>query len=209
MTEKLSNYILDNFLYKGEQIEGDNREIMLFGITRILEDLPKYAAIFAIALVFKLFEPILIVLGVTVLYKTFIGGAHARTNSQCFVFSLMFFYTPVIISKYLVNVQNISYLLQIFTFIVSIYVILKIVPADTEEIPILNKNKRKKMKISAFIMLSIIYVISIFFIKDIYTKNIIILTMLIIDTFTMKFMYKFLKCKYSYESDEFKEYFLK
>lgn len=207
MTEKIGNYILDNFLYRGEKIEGENREIMLFGITRILEDLPKYVIIFAIALLFKLLEPILIVLAVTVLYKTLVGGAHARTNLQCFIFSLMFFYTPIIVSKYLINIPNISYLLQLFTFIISIYVILRAVPADTEEIPILNKKKRKKMKISAFVILSCIYIISIFFIKDIYTKNIIIVTVLIIDIFTMKFVYRLLKCKYSYESDEFKENF--
>ena len=32
MVEKMSGYIVDNVLYKGEKIEGDQREIMMFGI---------------------------------------------------------------------------------------------------------------------------------------------------------------------------------
>ena len=50
MVEKMSEYIIDNFLYKGENISGDEREVMSFGITRILEDIPKYTAIFFISL---------------------------------------------------------------------------------------------------------------------------------------------------------------
>ena len=42
MVDKISNYILDNLLYKDEKVEGDEREIMLFGVTRIVEDIPKY-----------------------------------------------------------------------------------------------------------------------------------------------------------------------
>ena len=46
MVDKISNYILDNILYKNEKIEGDKREVMLFGVTRIVEDIPKYLIIF-------------------------------------------------------------------------------------------------------------------------------------------------------------------
>ena len=32
MVDKVSNYLLDHFLYRGETVEGNEREIMLFGI---------------------------------------------------------------------------------------------------------------------------------------------------------------------------------
>ena len=50
MVEKVSNYLLDNFLYRGEKVEGDEREIMLFGITRVVEDIPKYLFVFIVGL---------------------------------------------------------------------------------------------------------------------------------------------------------------
>ena len=59
MVDKISNYILDNVLYKNEKIEGDSREIMLFGITRIVEDVPKYIVILAIGLIYNIIDLIL------------------------------------------------------------------------------------------------------------------------------------------------------
>ena len=53
MVEKMSSYIVDNMLFKGETIDSDKREVMMFGITRILEDVPKYVLIFLIALFFN------------------------------------------------------------------------------------------------------------------------------------------------------------
>ena len=73
MTEKISNYLLDNFLYKGEKIEGDQREVMLFGTTRILEDLPKYLFVFIVSLFFHILPQVGIVMAVTVLFKIVVG----------------------------------------------------------------------------------------------------------------------------------------
>ena len=160
MTEKISNYLLDNFLYKGEKIEGDQREVMLFGITRILEDLPKYLFVFIVSLFFHILPQVGIVMAVTVLYKIVVGGAHARTNTECFIYTSLYFFIPVIIGKF-VNVSSVFiYIAAAIIYLYSLFVVYKHVPADTEEIPILNKEKRKKYKIYALIFLTLIYVAS-------------------------------------------------
>lgn len=208
MTEKISNYLLDNFLYKGEKLEGEKREVMLFGITRILEDIPKYLFIFIVGLFLHLLPQLGVVMSVTILYKVVIGGAHARTNIECLIYTSLYFFIPVIISKF-VNVSNIYiYLTAALIYLYSLFVIYKHVPADTEEIPILNKKKRKKYKIYALILLTLIYVASFIIFKfNSEIPKIIFSTVFLINFFTSKFMYKILRCKHSYESDEFKEYY--
>lgn len=208
MTEKISNYLLDNFLYKGEEIDGDKREVMLFGITRILEDLPKYLFVLIVSIFLHILPQVGIVMAVTVLYKVVIGGAHARTNIECFIYTSLYFFIPVIISKF-VNVPNIYiYITAALIYLYSLFVIYKHAPADTEEIPILNKEKRKKYKIRALILLNLIYVAGILLVKyNSGIAKIIFSSIFLINFFTSNFMYKILRCKHSYESDEFKEYF--
>lgn len=207
MIEKMSEYIIDNFLYKGENISGDEREVMNFGITRILEDIPKYTAIFFISLFLDILPLVGVVLLTTILYKTFIGGAHARSNIACFVSSTIMFLAPVLISKYIEFNMITTYIIYLLVLITSIYVILKIAPADTEEIPILNKSKRLKLKIMAVISFLVLYILSVFIIKDKIVSNIILLTILSINLAATNTAYKLFKCKHSYESDEFKPYY--
>lgn len=211
MVEILSTYLLDHFLYKGENVEGNEREIMLFGVTRIVEDVPKYLFIFIVSLFFHILPQVGVVLLVTVFYKIFIGGAHARTNIECFIFTSLYFFIPVLIGGYINNIPILYlYIISGLILLYSLYVIYKNAPADTEEIPILSKVKRKKYKIYALISLILVYIPALILIKyDIEYTKIIFSTVFLIDLFTTKFMYKLLRCKHSYDSDEFKEYFSK
>lgn len=208
MVDKISNYLLDHFLYKGETIEGNEREIMLFGITRIVEDVPKYLFVFVVSLFFHILPQVGMVLLITILYKVFVGGAHARTNIECFIFTSLYFFIPVLAGKY-VNVPLFYlYAVSAIIFVYSLFVIYKHVPADTEEIPILNKGKRKRYKIYAIILLIIIYISTIVLAQfNVEYAKIIFFTVFLINFFTSNFMYKILRCKHSYESDEFREYF--
>lgn len=207
MVEKMSVYILDRILYKNEKIEGDKRDMMLFGVERIVEDVPKYIIILLISILLDIVPLVGIVLGITILYKTFIGGAHARTNFTCLIYSTIYFVSPVFVSKF-INLTNTSlYLSMIFILVFSIYVIFKIAPADTEEVPIINKKKRNTLKVFAFISLIVIYGILIFAINNMQIKTIILFTLFLINIGATKPVYKLLKCKYSYESEELKEYF--
>lgn len=209
MVEKLSCYFLDNVLYKNEEIEGDQRDIMLFGITRIIEDIPKYIGIILISYLLNILPQVGIVIAVTITYKFFLGSAHARTNLMCFLSSLAFFILPVYIAKY-VNVSNtLLYSLYAIVFIFSIYIIIKHAPADTEEVPILNKVKRKRYKYFALIVLLVHYAIALFLVKEQIISKIIITSVLFTDIFATNLFYKLYKCKHSYESEEFKEFYNK
>lgn len=206
MVDKISNYILDNLLYKDEKVEGDEREIMLFGVTRIVEDIPKYTLIILISCYLGVIKRVGIVFLITLLYKVFVGGAHARTNLGCFVVSTLYFLIPAFLPEYLNIGNKVIYILYSIVFIFSLYVIINIVPADTEEIPILNKNKRKLMKCLAFISLIGIYILVLIINNNVLYK-ITLTTVFLIDLVAIKPVYKMFRCKYSYESEEFKDYF--
>lgn len=206
MVDKISNYILDNLLYKDEKVEGDEREIMLFGVTRIVEDIPKYTLIILISCYLGVIKRVGIVFLITLLYKVFVGGAHARTNLGCLVVSTLYFLIPAFLPEYLNIGNKVIYILYSIVFIFSLYVIINIVPADTEEIPILNKNKRKLMKCLAFISLIGIYVL-VLIINNSVLYKITLTTVFLIDLVAIKPVYKMFRCKYSYESEEFKDYF--
>lgn len=206
MVDKISNYILDNLLYKDEKVEGDEREIMLFGVTRIVEDIPKYTLIILISCYLSVIKRVGIVFLITLLYKVFVGGAHARTNLGCFVVSTLYFLIPAFLPEYLNIGNKVIYILYSIVFIFSLYVIINIVPADTEEIPILNKNKRKLMKCLAFISLIGIYILVLIINNNVLHK-ITLTTVFLIDLVAIKPVYKMFRCKYSYESEEFKDYF--
>ena len=203
----MSSYIVDNILYKGEKVDGDQRDIMLFGITRILEDIPKYTLIVIMAILLNVLKEAGLVLLVTAVYKTFIGGAHARTNITCFIFSSLFFITPCLIAKYF-ELTNLYFVISlILVNIFSIFVILKYAPADTEEVPILNKNKRKIMRIFAIISQVLIDISLILFIKNNNIREIIIITLLYSNFMATNIAYKMLKCTRSRDSEEFKDCF--
>ncbi|MEG1362977.1 MAG: accessory gene regulator B family protein [Clostridia bacterium] len=205
MTEKLSMYIVDNILYKGETIDQDQKDIMTFGVTRILEDIPKFIIVTVLCYFLNILKEAGIVLIITAIYKIFIGGAHARTNLECLFFSIIYFILPVLTAIYIPVSIVAQYILIIFTIMFSLYVIITKAPADTEEIPIINKKRRKLLKNIAFISLLMIIIYVIFFSNNIIYSNIILYTMIIINFYTTKPMYKLLKCKHGYESEEYKD----
>lgn len=209
MVERISNYLVDQVICKGENVSEDEREIISFGVTRIVEDVPKYIIMIMIAIITNTLVEFGIVCLVTIVYKTFIGGAHARTNMSCLVSSNIIFFTPIILSKYIEWNKAVINSIYGIVFLISIFVIKYIAPADTEEVPILNKKRRKSMKMQGGISLISIYIIALVFIKDINIKEVIVFTIAMIDIYATKPMYRIYKCKYSYESEEFKEYFEK
>ena len=149
MLEKVSDFIVCDVLFKNEKISSEQKEVMTFGVTRILEDAPKYIIIFGIGMYLNFLKELLLVLLITCTYKTYIGGAHARTNIICLLSSLVAFFTPIVLPIY-INLSNLAmYILYTLNCILSLYIIIKIAPGDTEEIPILKKKKRVKMKIKA------------------------------------------------------------
>lgn len=207
MIEKISNYIVNNVLLSGDHLDENQREIMVFGVTRILEDVPKIVSIFFVAYLLDVLVEMTIVVVITLLYKSFIGGAHAKTNLMCFIVSFIYFLSPIFLAKYVNYNSYLLYIIAALVILFSIYVVVKIAPADTEEVPVIDKNKRKRTKIFAALSLIIITCFTAIITKNIIYIKIVIYTMFLIDIVATKPMYRMLGCKLGIESEEFKEFY--
>lgn len=207
MIEKVSDFIVCDMLYKNETISCEQKEVMTFGVRRILEDIPKYVAIICICTYLNLLLELVIVILVTAFYKSYIGGAHAKTNLICFISSTIIFLAPILIPKYITFSKFSMYILDILVLVSSAYIIIKVAPGDTEEIPILKRKRRNKMKIKATIIFTFLYFSAVFFINNLYFTQIVLLTILFINLMATNLAYKMFGCKHSYESEEFVQYF--
>jgi len=119
--DKISRKILD-LISNSEQTE-EQKEILLFGITRIVEDIPKTIGIILIGIVLGIIKEIAIVTLIVLLYKTLTGGVHAKTNWGCFIYSVVFYLAIIYTSKYLVLVGISKYSLYTIIYIFSLYAI--------------------------------------------------------------------------------------
>jgi len=128
----------------------------------------------------------------------FSGGFHLRTHLGCIVATN----TMYIGSAYLASILNfdntIKYILITITFIFSFIMIAKYAPADTENVPVLQKKERRKRKIWSFVIAGIELVIAIFIPYKVISNMIII--GILVQTLTItKLAYKITKNKYGYE----------
>lgn len=198
MIERISQRILK--ILSDENDSEEQKEILLFGIIRIIEDIPKYIGMFIICLLLGIAKEFFAVMAVTVLYKTFTGGVHLHTNIGCFIGSmfsvLSCIYIPHIVSYFQYN----NLYIAAFVYIFSIYIIWVYVPADVPEIPIINENRRKRDKIMSFLILNLLYIIAFFVIKSSVYMNIVFITIFSIDLMTTRTMYKIFKNHYGYET---------
>lgn len=198
MVEKISKKILKAI--SDENSSKEEQEILLFGITRIVEDIPKYLAMLIICILLGTFKEFCTVMLVTMLYKTFTGGVHLHTNIGCFIGSMLSILSTIYIPICLAKTGKLLIPLVVFSYMFSIYVILTYVPADVPEIPVINEKRRKRDKIMSFIVLNILFLVAMLLVKNLIYKYIIVITVLNIDIMTTRTIYKIFKNKYGYEN---------
>lgn len=198
MIDKISNKIL-NLVSNYDQTEED-KEVLLFGITRIVEDIPKTIGIIVIGLILGIIKEMLIVTVIIILYKTFTGGVHAKTNLGCFVYSVVFYLGIIYLSKFVIFTGVSRYAIYTIIYIFSLYTIFVYVPADVPEIPKVNVKLRKTLKIKCSIMLNLIFLVSLILVKNIIIHNLIIYSVFFIGLMTTRTVYKIFRAQYGFET---------
>lgn len=197
MIERISNKILK--LLVNENSNKQDKEILLFGITRIVEDIPKTIGIVLIGLILGIIKEIIVVTLVMMLYKTFVGGVHAKTNMGCFIYSVLFYLVTIYSAKYLCFNGYIQNVINILVYIFAVYTIVVYAPADVPEIPKVDENLRRTLKTKSMISLNLIYMISIFIINNQELRMLIIYSVFYISVMTTRTIYRLFKAEYGYE----------
>jgi len=196
--EKVSEKILSMLITK--EYTQEQKEVLLFGITRIVEDIPKIIGIVIIGMCLDIIKEIGLVTIILALYKTFTGGVHAKTNFGCFIYSALFYLIIIYTAQYIVLTNENQLGLYALIYFFSLYTIFVYVPADVPEVPKVNLNLRKSLKRKALVMLNIIYVVALFVIKDTITQNLIIFSIFYISLMTTRTIYKCFRAEYGFET---------
>lgn len=124
-------------------------------------------------------------------------GLHAKNSIECWILSILLFELFPYLTKYWIT--NNLYLLVGSVILLPLLIIYA--PADTEKRPLINPKKRKIYKIITSII-TIIYILIIYFNKNIYISKLLFFSILLETLLVLPISYRLLGLKY----DNYKRY---
>ena len=131
-------------------------------------------------------------------YKGASGGFHLKTHIGCIVVTTLFYCVIPFISQYILLESFVKYILVAVIWTFGMFMIKLYAPADTEDVPILTKDVRKKKQIVSYITFSIALICACI-IKNNTISNILILSNLLQTISITKLAYRLTNNKYGYE----------
>ena len=108
---------------------------------------PKYYYSLLVAIVLKIGWLVIFAYFTMLPYKIVAGGFHLKTNIGCTIGTLSIYYGNVLISKYITWTQIYTkYIVILIAFVFSMIMVSLYAPADTVNLPISNKKRKKNEK---------------------------------------------------------------
>lgn len=192
MIDSISNKVTA-LIKRNSDISEEKAEIINYGINIFIYEVLIILAIFSLAILSGCFKYVLASFLVYGILRTFAGGAHAHTRTQCIFTYTIIISSVILISKYLwAN----SFLPSIAIFIVNIIILIKFAPGDTVQKPFLSKKLKLRLKILSILTMIIVYSIAIIvWHSDRFLYNVIILSTLPVIFLLHPIGYKALKCQ--------------
>lgn len=199
MIEKFCNYLTVKIRKNMPEITDERAEVINYGLQLVVGEVPKIFIMILIAYALGILKLSIISFLVVMPYRTFAGGFHLKTHIGCIVGTTLFYCGNVILSQHIIFEQFfIKAILVLAVWIFSMCMIKLYAPADTENVPIISKNDRKKKQILSHITMSITLAISLF-IENSVISNMLIFGVLIESLAITRFAYILTKNKYGYE----------
>ncbi len=198
MIEAICNSLTKKIIQSVDGYDESKADEINYGLQLLIGEVPKFFIILLLAFLLHMFKLTLISFLIILPYRAFSGGFHLHTHLGCIVVtSLLYIGTP-----YLASILNfddtIKYILIAITFIFSFAMIAKYAPADTENVPVLQKKERRKRKIWSFVIAGVELVIAIFIPYKV-VSNMIIIGILVQTLTITRLAYRITKNKYGYE----------
>ncbi|MCI9281594.1 MAG: accessory gene regulator B family protein [Bacilli bacterium] len=199
MIDKFCDWITKKIKGKIPEIDEEKELVINFGVRLLFGEIPKILALFILGFLLQIGWYTLLLYLLLAPYRSFTGGFHLNTHWGCMISSIVLYIMPILIAKYIIIPQDyIIYIITTIVSILSISVIMKYAPADTENIPILSKKERKVKKIKSYISLVVLLAI-IIFVPDKTISGMLLYGIFLQDLTLTPIAYKLTKNKYSYE----------
>lgn len=200
MIDKFCNWITKKIKNKMPEIDEERELVIDFGVKLLFGELPKIFLLFFIGFLLDIGWYTIILFFLIAPYRSFTGGFHLKTHFGCMLSTTILYTIPIILAKYMTIPPNkITYILTVMIGIVSIILITKYAPADTENIPVVSQKERRSKKRKAYISLAILLLISILVPNQI-VKYMLLYGIALQNLTIMPISYKLTKCKYGYQN---------
>lgn len=198
MIETICNSLTKKIIESVDEVDESKADEINYGLQLLIGEVPKFFITLILAILLNIVDLTLLSFLFVLPYRAFSGGFHLHTHLGCIIATNVLYIGTAYLGSVINISDNIRYGIIAFLFISCFYIINKYAPADTENVPVLQKKERKKRKICSFIIVTIELVIAIFIPYKVISN--IILIGLFLQTCTLtKLAYRITKNKYGYE----------
>lgn len=198
MLDKICMFLTNKIRKEMPEIDDERAEVINYGLQNILGEIPKIFIMLAIAYVLGIFELALFTFIALFPYKGASGGVHLKTHIGCILLTTAFYCLIPFISQFIVLNSIVRYSIIGSTWIFGMFMIKLYAPADTENVPILNKKDRRKKQIVSYITFTLGLIAAAVIPND-TISNILVLANLLQTISITKFVYRLTNNKYGYE----------
>lgn len=198
MVDKFCMFLTNRIRKEMPEVDDERAEIIMYGLQNIIGEMPKGIIILAIAYFLGIFKLTLMAILIVAPYRCFSGGVHMKTHLGCIIYTLILYSGSALLGKYIVLTGLTKYIVATVVWVFCMIMIKLYAPADTENVPILQKKERRQKQIFSYIILTLEFIIAIFI------NNPIIAGIIIFGDFTQtltitRLAYKITDNKYGHE----------
>ena len=186
VVNKLINYIKSN-----KTIDKETEEKLIYGLEAIYILVTKLLFISILALILGIFKEMIIFTIIFSIIRLFAFGLHATKSYICLIVSSIAF----LLIAYLSTTIEFNTIIKIIIGLLCTLLIFIHSPADTYKRPIINKNRRLRLKLTST-FISITYVIISLFINN-FISNCLLFSLLLEVIFISPLTYKVFKLPYN------------
>jgi accessory gene regulator B len=190
MRRKVVNKLI-NYIKKNKSIDKITEEKLIYGLEAIYILVTKLTFIIILSIILGIFKEMIIFLGLFSIIRLCAFGLHATKSYICLIVSSVCF----ILIPYMSKALNINMYTKLIISIIFTILILIHSPADTYKRPIINKNRRIRLKIIST-LIAIIYTIVIPFSNN-FISNCLLFSLLLEVIFISPLTYRIFKLPYN------------
>jgi len=196
--EQFCLFLTNKMRKDNPEIDDERAEIINYGLQLIIGEIPKMLITITIAYLLGILRLTIITILIIMPYRAFSGGFHLKTHIGCIISTILYYCGIPKISEYIYLYSQTKIIFVLCALIFGTIIIKLYAPADTENVPILQKKERKQKKILSYITYTIGLLIALA-INNNTISNIIIFGYLVQTVMITPVAYKLTKNKYGYE----------
>lgn len=179
--EKLSKIIAAG-IKKNIAMDSDKEEVIAYGAFIFMQTMIAILMVIIFGIIFNVLLEALIISFTAASLRKFSGGAHATSPFSCAIIGMIVFgLLALLVKHYIINLDFLFIeIFIILSFVFTYYIMYKYSPVGTENKPLKNENKRKRLKEKSIKLIRYLFLADIaLIILYVQTRQILLLNIVI------------------------------